>query len=928
LSVVKYLINAGFAWLVVVVCCCASMQAQAAGRSESGIAFYYADAIPVDELGMFGRVVVEPSHLQPSGMERLKQAGSLVFAYVSMGEAARTRPWFSDVSEAWHIGDNRSWNSIIMDLGNEQWQTFIIQRLVAPIVKMGYDGIFLDTLDSYHMIITDKAGILRQQQGLIRLIARLHKQFPTLKLLLNRGFDVVPSVYGQIDGVVAESLFQTWNPATKAYGPVKEDDHQWLLKQLTQLRQSYHLPVYVIDYVAPSDRELARSTSEKISALGFTPWITNTAIDMLGIGNVEVMPRRIMALYDSQESALPSSQVHRNLASPLEYLGYVVDYIDVRQPLPAYTLSGRYAGIVGWFGDNRINAPKRFSRWLIKQMDDGLRVALFQSIGMIPDNALLKRLGLRSVRGMIKRPVRITHADDLAHMEVHPKPLSRGLFPLRAISSDVHVHESITDARGEKIDVVMTAPWGGMALAPYVVETSLDWHVRWRLDIFKFLKQALKLPPMPVFDVTTENGSRLLMTHIDGDGVASRAVMPGAPLSIKVIYDEILRKYRVPATVSVITSELETDGLFPHRAKAMQQVARAIFALPYVEIASHTYSHPFAWGRAAFDEHAHLKIPGYHYNLQQEIAGSVDYINKHLAPANKRVKVFLWSGDALPDEHALALAASLGLKNMNGGATVMTRGHPSLTDVSSMMRPVGGQLQVYAPVMNENLYTNKWTKPLYGFDRAIETFIMTDKPRRLKPIDIYYHFYSGSELASLASLHRVYDWSLKQEVLHLYVSEYTDKVDAFAHAVIARAADDTWYLKTRQALKTVRIPQQMGWPDLQHSTGVAGWRDLPQGRYIHLTGGGVSKGAYKLQFQSTRSRSPYLVKANAMIRSWQLDGRRIRMRLTGYMPIRFIINRRCDLHMNGKTITPDRHDGGSRFALSVRDTGDALLNCR
>ncbi|MDX8406985.1 MAG: endo alpha-1,4 polygalactosaminidase, partial [Mariprofundaceae bacterium] len=500
----------------------------AAPPDEQSIAFYYADHPPVHELSMFSKVVVEPDHLPKSDLQRLREGGSQVLAYVSIGEVRRDRPWYSETDEAWVLGENKAWNSAIMDMANPQWQAFILEHLVAPLAEQGYGGVFLDTLDSYQLATNDSAKRTVQQQGLIQLIQQLRQHFPELKILLNRGFEVVPDVHARIDGVVAESLFQTWNAATRRYGKVSADAHQWLQHKLGELHKRYHLPVYVIDYVSPADRVLARQTAKRISGLGFTPWVANPQLDMLGVSTLEIVPRHVMVLYDGEESDLPYSQAHRYLASPLEYMGYVVDYLNVRHALPATSLAGKYAGIIAWFSDDNMPSPRRLTNWLMRQMDDGIPIALMHSLGMKPSKAFLDRLGLKAIPGKIKRPLRIVHQDAMAAMEAKPRPLARGLLPLQAVDPYVQVHERVEDARHVGMDVVLTAPWGGMALAPYVVEMGLDKHARWRLDVFRFLRTALHLEPMPVFDTTTENGSRLLMTHIDGDGAASRAVMPGS----------------------------------------------------------------------------------------------------------------------------------------------------------------------------------------------------------------------------------------------------------------------------------------------------------------------------------------------------------------------------------------------------------------
>ena len=97
-----------------------------------------------------------------------------------------------------------------------------------------------------------------------------------------------------------------------------------------------------------------------------------------------------------------------------------------------------------------------------------------------------------------------------------------------------------------------------------------------------------------------------------------------------------------------------------------------------------------------------------------------------------------------------------------------------------------GYLQVYAPITNENIYTNLWRGPFYGFERAIETFEMTDKPRRIKPVGIYYHVYSASKQAGLKALHKVYAWALTHPLHPVYTSEFIAKVKDFEGVAIAR----------------------------------------------------------------------------------------------------------------------------------------------
>lgn len=100
-----------------------------------------------------------------------------------------------------------------------------------------------------------------------------------------------------------------------------------------------------------------------------------------------------------------------------------------------------------------------------------------------------------------------------------------------------------------------------------------------------------------------------------------------------------------------------------------------------------------------------------------------------------------------------------------------------------------GAYRVFAPNQNENVYTNDRTGPFYGLDRLIETLQMTDTPYRFKPINLYYLMYSGTKLAALKALKKVYDYALAQPVFPVYSTGYVAKVLDFRDMAVARDGD-------------------------------------------------------------------------------------------------------------------------------------------
>lgn len=242
-------------------------------------AFFYGAQVPVSGLAKFERVVVEAD--QVADLRPLRVAGANIFAYVSVGEAEGWRASARALPPELFLGRNASWGSRIADLTHPGWQRYLLDDRMAVLWAAGYRAFFLDTLDSNRMATKDAAQERAQTAALEQLIKGLHDRFPGVKLLLNRGFDVLPAVAPLCVGVVAESLFQGWHAGLQTYVRVGEADRCWLLNRLKKVREGFGLPVTVIDYVSPAQPALAQDTARRIAALGFTPWVSGPGLDVL-----------------------------------------------------------------------------------------------------------------------------------------------------------------------------------------------------------------------------------------------------------------------------------------------------------------------------------------------------------------------------------------------------------------------------------------------------------------------------------------------------------------------------------------------------------------------------------------------------------------------------------------------------------------------
>ncbi len=942
--------------ILVVVLALSWQSANAVGS----VAFYYGEAPPWDELAAFDVVVVEPDHV--ARPPYLPGDRTKVFAYLGVGEINTSRTYLKDIPESWRRGTNPGWGNVLVNQAERDWPAFLVERAIKPMWDQGYRGFFLDTLDSFELYAKTDADKAGQVAGMVRVIEAIKARFPAAELVLNRGFEMLPAVKHHVIAVAAESIYAGWDPIDKKYREVPAAWREPLLENLKRVRDEYKLPVIAIDYVPPEERGRARETAERIKALGFIPWVANPDLNMIGIGAVEVIPRKVLMLYSSErgERAVELEYVARYAAGPLTWLGYVPTYREVSRneashsTLPNHPLAGRYAGIVTWFyGELGPNA-KPVAALLQRAIREGVRIAVIGNFGFTPGKELNEALPVKSRAFSASQPaVRFERREGLG-FELEPYADRRSFFPLTASGADVTVQ--LANNRGDTMDAVAYAPWGGYAIDPYaIIELPNERGARWTLEPFEFFRRALALPQMPVPDVTTENGRRLMLVHIDGDGFASRAEftpewaapiaklfeLPGAPkkalpshpalqggiFAAEVLLRDVLERYRIPTTMSVIQGEVGPGGLYKDLSPVLEDIARSMFKLPHVEIASHSYSHPFQWQRSATSDGTPTALPlkDYRFDLATEVDGSVRYIEERLAPPGKKVRLFLWTGDCNPGADALARVYQAGIGNMNGGDTLITRAEPSVTLVAPLGVPRGALFQVFAPNQNENVYTNSFRGPYFGYQRVIETFELTDTPRRLKPINIYFHTFSASKRASLTALQRVYDWALAQQPHPIHASEYVSKVLDFNRMVIART-EGGFIVRGAGDLRALRMPAAAGYPDLAKSRGVAGYADHQGERYIH-----IAHDEAFVALTRIAPRAAHLTYANARIGAFERKAGATTLTLRGHMPVAFHLANatRCQVRAGDTLIEPSSSTlQGSFFNLERNGAKDATIVCR
>ena len=739
--------------------------------------------------------------------------------------------------------------------------TKLMQRRVDSIVQRGVQNFFFDAND----VETDKVE-------LENFINQFHSEHPDFKIILNSDFDVLYEVLDSIEAIVIESYM--------------DEDVEDLL--------SYGVDIIDIEYVNIEDLEDSTDMIETIEAKGMIPYITTEESDIYGKSIKNPIKREVFTLIDTiDDSKLPDA--HQNGALALEYLGYIQKLYPADEPLPDPEYMTHYAGVIIWLNHEH-QSPAKLIQWVLSLHKLGVKVTFVNNFGFNADGFLLSKLGIEvsdSAPDAAKKRKLITHQDDMISFEIEPSLSNSGVY-LKPNNSKAIL--TFKDVNGLESTPSAITPWGGYAMAESFM-LELNKENIWIIDPFKFFAQTLRLKPLLVPDPSTENGRRLFFSHIDGDGIMSRYESNPELVSGDLILSDILSQYKVPHSVSLIGAEVQADGLYPELSERLIEIGRKMYALDNVEATSHTFTHPFHWAmihNGHLDREFRLKPKGYEFSMYKEFDQQFEFLNALKPKYREKVKTVFWSGDCMPTEATLQYLAERALNNINGGDTTIMNSAPWITRIAPLGYERGDYYQVYTGATNENVYTNDWLGPFWGFKKAVQTFKLTNSPRRFKPIDIYYHLYSGSKIASLNALKYNFEWAIKQDVMPIFTSAFVPKVMDYFIVSIAHEKNK-WLFTGMKDLRTLRIEKKNVGVNLKKSKTVLGVKHFENHTYISLDNS--IKHFIRTSKDDDYKKRSYLISSNAKIMDFKNKNKKQKLSFKGDVPleINFHLTKKCNL---------------------------------
>jgi uncharacterized protein (TIGR01370 family) len=237
-------------------------------------AVYYDDALPASAFKGMDLVIFDRRY-HPK-FESLKGKAH-VLAYVSAGEVYDDVPERKILAKSKVLlGQNPRWKSHAVDLTSPEWREMVLDY-VDDAVKRGFDGVMLDTLDSpLHWAETKAPERLdTMREAAASLVAGIRLRHPKVKIMVNRGFTVLPAIAPDIDYVLAESILTNTDVSTGQFSMFSPNTYHQAATQLHRVvALAPHLQVLTLDYWNQDDVNGLESIYAMQRASGFVPYVT------------------------------------------------------------------------------------------------------------------------------------------------------------------------------------------------------------------------------------------------------------------------------------------------------------------------------------------------------------------------------------------------------------------------------------------------------------------------------------------------------------------------------------------------------------------------------------------------------------------------------------------------------------------------------
>lgn len=245
--------------------------------ARAGSFYCYYGKERVEELSYYDVVILHSPEFAPDKIRKLKELGVVTIGYITVGEDDKLRTgngkgpggyasWYFQRDQAGKPDRNGTWNSYYANASDPEWRADRVAEAKRLINEDGFDGIFLDTLDTVERY-------RESYEGMVQLVQELRNALPGAPIILNQGYSLLPRLVPISDGLMLESFTSTYDFSSKQYMlnyPGSLDFHLMRMKrEVLPILAKHPFPVFVLDYALPNQRENIQTAANRAVTFGF-----------------------------------------------------------------------------------------------------------------------------------------------------------------------------------------------------------------------------------------------------------------------------------------------------------------------------------------------------------------------------------------------------------------------------------------------------------------------------------------------------------------------------------------------------------------------------------------------------------------------------------------------------------------------------------
>ena len=324
-------------------------------RVAASTSFYcYYGSGKVAELSRYDVAVLHSPQMAIEDIAKLNELGVVTVGYLSVGEDDTLRSgdgsgpggqasWYFDRNADGQPDQNGIWKSWYANANDPRWRADRVAEAERLVNEEGYDGIFLDTLDTAQLYA-------ESADGMVQLVADLRAALPKSPIVLNQGFKLFDRLAPLADALMLESFTATYDFESQAYklnSPASLDAHTRNVNATLQpVLVTHPMPIFVLDYALAGDTQNIQLAADRAATFGYQFASAPIHLDEVHVHGIrgEADPKwlEMQATPESMSLVLATPTngwpVNTRITPSSCFAGYsvapVVDGIDDRSELP------------------------------------------------------------------------------------------------------------------------------------------------------------------------------------------------------------------------------------------------------------------------------------------------------------------------------------------------------------------------------------------------------------------------------------------------------------------------------------------------------------------------------------------------------------------------------------------------------------------